>query len=212
MSDVRMTLDVPVTVEVELTAEDGSDAAPVLEEMVLAWESLRASRAVVDCPYAVYQEFGTGPVQRKGGGETTLWDALDRWVTEKLGLTGEEHDRALKRIYWQICKRGLLPHPFFRPAIADTMSEVREDWLDAGHTLADIAQGIAERAKRNIEHNNQDYTRRMRQSIASEIVETSIPLDPDAPADSEIDEYVWDSTELGFDGKSRPDPRNWSRP
>lgn len=212
MSELAMTLTVPITVEVEFTAEDGSDAAPVLEDMILEWDSVRASRTVVDCPYAVYQEFGTGPVTKRGGGEMPLWDALDRWVTVKLGLTGSEHDRVLRAIYWKICRNGLLPHPFFRPAIIDTMSEVREDWLDAGHTLSDIAQGIAERAKRNIEHNDQDYTKRMKQSITSEVVDSSVPLDPDMPADTEIDEYVWDNAELGFDGKSRPDLRTWSRP
>ena len=189
-------MDIPVTFEIVLTDEDGNDPYDLILDTLAKWEPIRPSRAVADCPYAGFREFGY---------------ELFRWAKRKLGMDDAEARRMAKRIYHRILKKGLLPTPYFRPAIQDTVSDVNSmggDWLDAGHTLHDIAEAIVVRSKDNLKRNDINDTGALSDSIM--VDEGRMPIDPDAVREGEIDERIWDSDEIGADGVSRP-PGRWRR-
>lgn len=205
---MKLTLKVPVTVRVEYSGESGSDAKDILREIIRTDPRIQPARVSVDCPYAQYVEFGTAPARKGATSDPPLEGEIYKWTRDKLGITDEkELKRVSRAIYWKIIKEGLLPMPYLRPAIHDAMSEVREDWLDMGHSIQDIAESIVFRAKGYLDLNNQNYTNGLKQSIHLDEAFRSI-----GPKEgSEIDDYVWSSTELGYDGMKRPDFRRWKR-
>ena len=205
---MQISVKVPVTVRVEYSGEDGHDAGDLLRDILESNPRIQPARVIVDCPYAQYVEFGTAPARRGAKSEPPLEKEIYEWTRDKLGIVEEkELKRVSRAIYWKIIKEGLLPMPYLRPAIHDAMSEVREDWLDMGHSIQDIAESIVFRAKGYLELNDQNYTHGLEQSIS--VDESFLRTGP--REGSEIDDYVWDSTELGYDGMKRPDFRRWKR-
>lgn len=204
-----VVVKVPVTVTVEYSAEDGGDAREVIRDIVESCPRIQPVRVVADCPYAQYVEFGTEPARKGSHSEPPFKEEIEEWVRVKLRISDEkEAKRVARAIYWRIIKEGLLPTPYFRPAINDTMSEVREDWLDMGHSFDDIAEGIVFRARQYLDVNDQNYTGQLKDSI--EIEETF--TGSFGPAEvGEIEDYIWNSSELGYDGIKRPDYRRWKR-
>lgn len=207
--DVELVLDFEVT----YTAEDGTSAEALVKDMLNGYESLEPACVVADCPYAAYVEFGTAPAaptERKAK-PTKFQLAIQQWVRTKLGITSEpEFSRTWRAVYYNIVRNGLLPTPYFRPAMHDTMDQVDRYWLDKGHTLKDIAEGIVVRAQRNLERNGSDYTGRLSESIRvdEDMVFANIAGRPD---EGTVKDWIWDSDELGYDGVKRPDFRRWRR-
>ena len=202
-------MDIPVTFEIILTDEDGNDPYDLILDALAKWEPIRPSRAVADCPYAGFREFGSGPARNPS--DRDVEDELFQWAKRKLGMDDAEARRMAKRIYHRILRKGLLPTPYFRPAIQDTVSDVNSmggDWLDAGHSLRDIAEAIVVRSKDNLKRNDINDTGALSDSIM--VDEGRMPIDPDAVREGEIDERIWDSDEIGADGMSRP-PGRWRR-
>ena len=202
-------MDIPITIEVTITDEDGNDPLDMILDAIAEWKPIEPSRVVVDCPYAGFREFGSGPARNPS--DRDVENELFEWAKRKLGMEDAEARRMAKRIYHRILKKGLLPTPYFRPAIQDTVSDVNSmggDWLDAGHTLHDIAEAIVMRSKDNLKRNDIDDTGELSDSIEVDIGRA--PIDVSAVREGEIDERIWESDELGADGVSRP-PGRWRR-
>lgn len=204
--DLRLTVD--VTFAIEYSSEDGRPVEDVVSEIVRSDPRLTPARAVADSPYAVYVEFGTGPAQdtEPKAHPTEFERRLREWAMRKLGLPEAEAVKRASRIYRRIAREGLLPRPFFRPAIHDTMADVKEDWIDSGRGLQDIAEDIAVRARDNLDRHDQNDTRELRNSITAD----AALFDPwallDAEPEGDIEQWIWDSDELSRDGTKRAQP------
>lgn len=202
-------MQIPVTFDVILTGENGEDPFDLILDALAEWTPIQAARVVVDCPYAGFREFGSGPAHEPS--DRDVEDELYEWAKRKLGMEDEDARRMARRIYFRILKKGLLPTPYFRPAIHDTVSDVNSmdgAWLDAGHSLRDIAEAIVIRSKDNLKCNDINDTGALSDSIG--VDDGRLPVDASRVRDGEIDELIWESDELGADGISRP-PRRWKR-
>lgn len=203
-----MILNVPMEFEISFSPEDEM-ALEDLEDSLKRDPLLQPARAVSDAPYSAYVEFGTKPAQSHS--DRNVKEELRRWAKEKLNATDAKADWIAGFVYWKILHTGMLPMPFFRPAIIDTMMEVREDWLDKGNSLRDIAEAIIWRARNNLERNDQNWTGTLHDGLTIEDSKGPIQIDENMPPEGEIDERIWESDRLSWDGHSVPNPGRWQR-
>ena len=129
--------DTPAFRRVKALLEDGDEW----------WVEFRTS-------YAGYREFGTGPAAGHGRYMPPV-DAIKRWASDKLGLSGKELDRAVGAIRWGIYQHGTEAEPFARPAVAEAASMAAELMAET-YSLEPVAQYIAQRSREIIDATQTD--------------------------------------------------------
>ena len=201
--------------EWRITAEDGGDPTPVIEEILKDHGLLSAYRIVVDDPNAAYLEFGTMPSnaparpKEERGKPTEVELRFRDWVRQKMGYTDEELvNSTAHRIYKDIMRNGMAPHPFMRPAMYTVLDEaeaanINDPYLDH-HTIEDMANEISDCMKLFIDLNDIGLG-----NLADSIRDPEeVTLESDAPDaevfGSDIDPELWNDRTRGVNPGRTP--------
>lgn len=121
-------------------------------------EKMKSWSVVIDAPYALSLEFGTNKASRREGPlvrravlmpngtvkdyymSETLWN-LYLWAGRH--FSAEEAYNVAYAVYKKLCKEGLAPHPFIRPALHDMQDHAGEYMKQAAEQYDDLIEGLA---------------------------------------------------------------------
>lgn len=194
--------------EVELKTDAGGDAKTYLLEALPDHPALVPYDVVVDSEHACMIEFGTGPASaspkynKKKGEISPVRQAIRDWAAKKFGASMKADVNQIgDRIYRNIMEYGMLPYPYMRPAMHMVLEELdKEEWLENGMSIEDIADAIAEEMKNILVENDTLYTGELYDSIRLRRNVTGDFDTEDEGDNTRISEEVWASDRLAFDG------------
>lgn len=202
-----------IDMELELTAEDGSDPLDYIRDSLEKSGDLDPMAVVVGTSYASYVEYGTGPAQITGKKgvrtQTKARKNIKKWVERKYkkqvaggGSSNEGDEPLADRMYRRIMDKGIHAHPFFRPAIYQTLDRMeKEYWVAGDWSTEALAEEMADRMRRILDDDGITFEGKLRDSIRVERLESV----PDHPR-SQIPDDVWRNPDIGKDYR-----RAWNR-
>lgn len=196
---------------------DEAQLEEALKDMVKTADWCKPAKVTISAPHAVYLEFGTGPAQKghstpksmhyftkKDGTifakETTdVFYEIYQWAQVKC-LNGDPYGFA-KKVYENIMKKGLAPHPFLRPAIHSVEDEF-PDILVREKSLLGVAEELARRIEENIYIKDLMYSGELVNSIETSYLEEGEETEGDG---FHIEDSVWASDTQDYMGNERDD-------
>lgn len=156
----------PVKVPLHVSIDADALADSIEKQMK---EKMKSWSVIIDAPYALSLEFGTNKASKREGSlvrravlksngtvkdyymSETLWN-LYLWAGRH--FSAEEAYDVAYAVYKKICKEGLAPHPFIRPALHDMQDHAGEYMKQAAEQYDDPIEGLAnilaEKIKGNI--------------------------------------------------------------
>jgi len=126
--------------------------------MICPRPKMKSWSVVIDAPYALSLEFGTNKASRLEGPlvrravlmpngtvkdyymSETLWN-LYLWAGRH--FSAEEAYNVAYAVYKKLCKEGLAPHPFIRPALHDMQDHAGEYMKQVAEQYDDLIEGLA---------------------------------------------------------------------
>lgn len=133
-------------------------------------DRFKSCEIVIDCPYAVYVEYGTHAAKNKSQSKTNpVWMRFMRWALLKpkfVTLPINERKKLAYGTYVRVMREGLPEHPFIRPALKEMAQSVnRYEYFSHGGSIKNYAEAVANRMKKILEDDDRYYTHHLIDSI-----------------------------------------------
>lgn len=190
MSDLRLGI------RVEAVLENSPDPDEVLQEMLEETGAFEPYTIVVPKEYAMYVEFGSGPARRVKAPGVNVYEELDDWVRDKLGIVDpKKRRRVTGAVYHKIMEEGIPPQPFLRPAVRNVIDRLSPSWFSDGGSVEELARLIVREMRNILETENINYSKQLSDSIIIKEGEYY----GDEPSNIPIE--VWNDPERGLEGK-----------
>lgn len=150
-----------------------------LEEVELQIKKVLENKAVypavvIDCPYAMYVEFGTDPADEHAPSSTKILDSVcgdkvtsvrykfRNWAERKYGV--EKRKEIGDKVYRAVMKNGLAPSPYIRPALHEVERRIMNKELNV-EDGEKVAQTLVDLMKENLQKHKNIDTSSLYQSI-----------------------------------------------
>lgn len=132
------------------------DVKQAIEKTALKSIQYAPASIIIDSPYAVYVEEGTGPASKDFLRQTdefgrTAAQRIEAWSHARFSTISPVKRKQISyMIYKHIMEHGTAPHPYIKPAIRTTLRNLDPEWYRKGRSTYDICKRMAARMKYNL--------------------------------------------------------------